>query len=175
MSSEYLHLIDVVDGDPIQVTKHSNAGGGLQFSEGGVVTTIPWSQVTRIRRVDVADLRACAAGDDVSDAVKAFYADLDTDCVDLGAEVPRDQDTAPEGGRTTGEMAGDAPAATQAAEPAPAGDTDPKTGAGRARETGGDPSAKELRDWAEKNSIDVPKSGPVPDSVKSAYAAAHTD
>lgn len=174
MSSEYLHLIDVVDGDPIQVAKHSHAGGGLQFSEGGVVTTIPWSQVTRIRRVDVDDLRACAEGGDVSDEVKAFYADLDTDRVDLGADVPRDQDTAPEGGRTTGEMAaGVEPGPT--AERPDTNDPDPRTGAGRARETGGDPSAKELRDWAKSTGLDVPSSGPVPEQVKAAYAAAHTD
>lgn len=177
MARKYLHLIERTGGDDIVTDRYTNTGVGVEFTHGGVTTLVPWGQVSRIRRADVEDLRTCDnyqdadVSDEVRDVFEALRALADDD-LQLPAPDPAPAGTSVE-----------APAAGPDGQPLDnTGDggtgpvTDPAaTGAGQARETGGQPSAKELRAWAEQNSIEVPKSGPLPDSVKAAYAAAHTD
>jgi hypothetical protein len=188
MSREYLYLIDVADGDPVQVKKYSNVGTALQFSQGGVTTLIPWEQVTRIRWADVADLSRCADPDDpadeVSDAVKAFYDDLDKGEFDYADRTA--EDTAPEGGRTTAEMSpSPSGGATHNVTRAGAGQeqvgkdpaevdalkTDTVADDSRAREWPSDADNATMRAWAREQGLDVNESGPVSKSVATAYAA----
>jgi hypothetical protein len=195
MARKYLHIIERTDDDDLVVEgDYINTGVGLQYSAGGVTTTVPWGQVTRVRRVDVEDLRRLDEAEDaddvdVSDEVRDVYDQLRTGPAGEDYELPAPE-LAPgaDGTIEAPDPADDPNFVPTHDHPAPgvtragAGqeqvgeDQGPgETGAGQARETGGQPTNKQIRDWAKETGLDVPASGPVPDKVREAYASAHTD